>query len=447
MPIRSCNISKPTAVWWPNLSQTQTIEIEPNVHSTRLDNGLTIVTHQMPLQSIAVGAWIKAGSRNEELAEHGVAHFLEHMAFKGTKNRTAKQIVEQIENVGGDMNASTGIEVTSYYFRLLKDDLPLGIEILADILLNPLFETEEMDKEKQVILQEIAATDDDADDVLYDKMIEKAYADQAIGRSILGTPESVLALTKDQLSGFLGKHYVAENMIIAMAGGASHSQVLELVKKYFDTMPARKPVSLPTAIFTPDDVKIEKSLEQNYLVLGFESYHFNHPDFFAQQILSQLFGGGMSSRLFQNIREQKGLCYSIYSGSWGFDDTGLIFIYAATNADKVTIVKELIYNELLTLLSDISAIELKRACNQIKAGQMMSLESPVSRSEQIARQSIFYKNLIKIDEIIDRLEAVTLADLKRVAKDLFLVAPAQDMSVEDLQLSDLKPHITVQVGG
>lgn len=426
---------------------SQTIEIEPGVHSTRLDNGLTIVTHQMPLQSIAVGAWIKAGSRNEDLAEHGVAHFLEHMAFKGTKNRTAKQIVEQIENVGGDMNAATGIEVTSYYFRLLKDDLALGLEILADILLNPLFETEEMDKEKQVILQEIAATDDDADDVLYDKLIENAYAEQAIGRSILGTPDSVMALTKDQLSGFLAKHYVPENMIIAMAGGASHGQVLELVKKYFGTMPAQKPATLPAAKFTADNVMIEKSLEQNYLVLGFESFHFNHPDFFAQQILSQLFGGGMSSRLFQNIREQKGLCYSIYSGSWGFDDTGLIFIYAATNADNIPIVKDLIYKELIDLLADISPAELQRACNQIKAGQMMSLESPVSRSEQIARQSIFYKNLIKIDDIINRLEAVTLADLKRVAKDLFLHAPAQKLSNDALQLSDLKPHITVQVGG
>lgn len=426
---------------------SQTIEIEPSVHSTRLDNGLTVVTHQMPLQSIAVGAWIKAGSRNEQLAEHGVAHFLEHMAFKGTKNRTAKQIVEQIENVGGDMNASTGIEVTSYYFRLLKDDLALGLEILADILLNPLFETEEMDKEKQVILQEIAATDDDADDVLYDKMIENAYAEQAIGRSILGTPSSVMALTKDQLSGFLAKHYVPENMTIAMAGGASHSQMLQLAQKYFGTMPAHKPVTLSAPKFTPNDVKIEKALEQSYLVLGFESLHFNHPDFFAQQILSQLFGGGMSSRLFQNIREQKGLCYSIYSGSWGFNDTGLIFIYAATNGDNIDVVKQLIYKELLTLLADISPIELTRACAQIKAGQMMSLESPVSRSEQIARQSIFYKNLIKIDDIISRLEAVTLDDLKRVAKDLFLLPQAQNTPTDNLQISDLKPHITVQVGG
>ena len=401
----------------------------------------------MPLQSIAVGAWIKAGSRNEQLAEHGVAHFLEHMAFKGTKNRTAKQIVEQIENVGGDMNAATGIEVTSYYFRLLKDDLALGIEILADILLNPLFETEEMDKEKQVILQEIAATDDDADDVLYDKMIENAYAEQAIGRSILGTPKSVMALTQDQLSGFLAKHYVPENMTIAVAGGASHSQVLQLAQKYFGTMPAQKPASLPIAKFTPDNVKIEKALEQSYLVLGFESLHFNHLDFFAQQILSQLFGGGMSSRLFQNIREQKGLCYSIYSGSWGFNDTGLIFIYAATNGDNIALVKQLIYSELLTLLADISPIELTRACAQIKAGQMMSLESPVSRSEQIARQSIFYKNLIKIDDIITRLEAVTLDDLKRVAKDLFLLHQAQNTPPNSLQVSDLKPHITVQVGG
>lgn len=429
------------------MTKIETKKIEDGVYSSRLSNGLTVVTHQMPLQSVAVGAWIKAGSRNETTAEHGVAHFLEHMAFKGTKNRTAKQIVEQIENVGGDMNAATGIEVTSYYFRLLKNDLPLGIEILADILLNPLFEADEMDKEKQVILQEIAATDDDADDVVYDKMIEDAYADQAIGRSILGTPESVLALTKDQLNSFLTKHYVPENMVIAMAGGASHQQVLELVVKYFGKMQAQTPVVLAKAKFTPNEVKIEKPLEQAYLVMGFESFHFNHPDFFAQQILSQLFGGGMSSRLFQNIREQNGLCYSIYSGSWGFDDTGLVFIYAATSTENVDKVKGLICQELLGLLAGISAEELSRACNQIKAGQLMSLESPVSRSEQIARQSIFYKNLIKIEDIIERLEAVTLADLTRVTKTLFLKQTKHQTTHKDLKIDDLKPQIIVQVGG
>ncbi|MGL1921080.1 MAG: insulinase family protein [Hyphomicrobiales bacterium] len=428
------------------MGKIQTIEIEDGVFSSKLDNGLTIVTHQMPLQSVAVGAWIKAGSRNEDISEHGVAHFLEHMAFKGTKNRTAKQIVEQIENVGGDMNASTGIEVTSYYFRLLKQDLNLGIEILADILLNPIFDVEEMDKEKQVILQEIAATDDDPDDVLYDRMIEDAYAGQAIGRSILGTNASVLALTKQQLTGFLSKHYVPENMTIAMAGGASHSQVLEMVQKYFGNMPMVKPSTLEKAAFTPNQLKIDKKLEQNYLLMGFESLNFNDPDFFAQQILSQLFGGAMSSRLFQNIREQNGLCYSIYSGSWGFDDTGLTFIYAATNKDKVETVKKLICSELIALITHISDQELLRACNQIKAGQMMSLESPVSRSEQIARQSIFYKKLIKIEDIIERLEAVSITDLTRVAKRLFLTPNALEKPLDGLTEKDLKSHILIELG-
>lgn len=241
------------------IDPAKTQKIESDVYSTQLANGLTIVTHQMPLQSVAVGAWIKAGSRNEDISEHGVAHFLEHMAFKGTKNRTAQQIVEQVENVGGDMNAATGIEITSYYFRLLKDDLPLGMEILADILLNPTFALEEMDKEKQVILQEIAATDDDADDVLYDKMIEDAYAGQAIGRTILGTPKSVLALTKTQLIDFLNKHYVPENMTIAMAGGASHDQMLQLANQYFGEMPSRTPAKLPAAKFTADKVLIKKT--------------------------------------------------------------------------------------------------------------------------------------------------------------------------------------------
>ncbi len=267
------------------MNKTNSIKIEDGVYTSQLPNGLTIVTHEMPIQSVAVGAWIKAGSRNETLAEHGIAHFLEHMAFKGTKNRSAKQIVEQVENVGGEMNASTGIEVTSYYFRLLKDDLRLGMEILADILQNPLFEIEEMDKEKDVILQEIAACEDDADDVIYDKLIEKAYDGQAIGRSILGTKRSVKALTREQLSNFLAKHYIAENMVIAMAGGADHQSMLKMADDLFGNMPKATVTELPKAVFSASEINIKKSLEQDYLVMGFESLHFNHPDYFAQQVL------------------------------------------------------------------------------------------------------------------------------------------------------------------
>ncbi|MCJ8323201.1 MAG: insulinase family protein [Rhizobiales bacterium] len=428
------------------MTEIITTKIEDGVYSSQLPNGLTVVTHEMPLQSVAVGAWIKAGSRNETLDNNGIAHFLEHMAFKGTTTRSAKQIVEIIENVGGDMNASTGIEVTSYYFRLLKNDLPLGIEILADILLNPLFLPEEMDKEKQVILQEIAATDDDPDDILYDRMIEDAFANQAIGRSILGTPKSVKSLTKQNLTDFLHNLYVPENITIAMAGGATHQQMLELVTQYFAAMPAKSAPALQPAKFTANEVSIAKSLEQNYLVTGFEAYHFNHADYFAQQIMSQILGGGMSSRLFQNIREDSGLCYSIYSSSWGFDDTGLMFIYAAASQANIDIVKDLINKEIFDIIANVSQPELNRACAQIKAAQLMSLESPVSRSEQIARQSIFYKQLIKIDDIIEKLEAVTVADIKRVANDIFIKSGAQLNADGKFQLSDLTPSITINLG-
>ncbi len=417
------------------MSNIKTTKVEENVYSTQLANGLTIVSHQMPVESISVGAWIKVGSRNETSSEHGIAHFLEHMAFKGTKNRTAKQIVEQIENVGGDMNASTGIEVTSYYFRLLKEDLRLGVEILADILQNPLFAEEEMQKEKTVILQEIAATDDDPDDVLFDALIANAYENQAIGRSILGTKKSVKALTATQLKNFLKKHYHPENMTIAMAGGASHEELVKLATKYFSNQPKTAPIALTKAQFTANNIFIKKSLEQSYLLIGFESLNFKHPDFFAQQLLSQLLGGGMSSRLFQNIREQKGLCYSIYASSWGFDDTGLIFIYAAANSKTIDEVKSLIYQELNTLISTLEPTELARAKTQIRSSQLMSLESPVSRSEQIARQNTFYKKLIKIDEILTKLDVVTLEDVSRVAQNLFISSE-----------KNLKPHTTIQLG-
>ena len=256
----------------------------------------------------------------------------------------------------------------------------------------------------------------------------------------------IKSLTKQNLTDFLHNLYVPENITIAMAGGATHQQMLELVTQYFAAMPAKSAPALQPAKFTANEVSIAKSLEQNYLVTGVEAYHFNHADYFAQQIMSQILGGGMSSRLFQKIREDSGLCYSIYSSSWGFDDTGLMFIYAAASQANIDIVKDLINKEIFDIIANVSQPELNRACAQIKAAQLMSLESPVSRSEQIARQSIFYKQLIKIDDIIEKLEAVTVADIKRVANDIFIKSGAQLNADGKFQLSDLTPSITINLG-
>ena len=291
----------------------QAVDLPRNVEVTKLSNGLTVVTDRMKhLESAALGVWVKAGSRDEQESEHGIAHLLEHMAFKGTKARTARDIAEQIENVGGDVNAATSAETTSFYARVLKDDVPLAVDILADILTNSLFEEDELRREQHVILQEIGAAQDSPEDIVFDNFQSTAFAGQALGRPIMGTPQTVSSFGAGDLRTYLADHYHGPNMVLAASGKVDHESIVKLAESRFSSFgetPAREPVACS---YTGGESRSDKDLQEAQIVIGFEGRAYHERDFYASQVLATLLGGGMSSRLFQEVREKRGLCYSIY---------------------------------------------------------------------------------------------------------------------------------------
>ncbi len=391
-----------------------------NVQVTKLANGMTVVTDRMEhLESAALGVWVRAGSRDELPSEHGIAHLLEHMAFKGTKSRTAQDIAVQIENVGGDVNASTSVETTSFYARVLKNDVPLAVDILADILNNALFDKEELSREQHVILQEIGAAKDSPEDLLFDEFQSIAFQDQALGRPIMGTPETVCSFDANNIRTYLSDHYHGPNMVLAASGNVDHDAIVKMAEARFCSFgetPVREP---ETCHYTGGEVRVKKDLQEANILLGFEGKAYHGRDFYASQVLATLLGGGMSSRLFQEVREKRGLCYSIYAFHWGFSDTGLFGVHAATEAADIAELVPVILEELKKASHEISAQELDRARAQIGAGLMMSLESPASRAGQIARQILLFGRPISNEELMDRLNALTTERLADLSSRLF----------------------------
>ena len=393
-----------------------------NVECTRLANGLTIVSETMPrLESVALGVWVKSGSRNETDDEHGIAHLLEHMAFKGTRKRSARQIAEEIENVGGELNASTSIETTSYYARVLKDDVPLAVDILADILTESLFDEEELRREQNVILQEIGAANDTPEDVVYDRFSEAAYRDQTIGRSILGTPDTVRSFTPAQLRGYLAKHYTADRLIVVAAGAIDHADLVRQVEHRFggiDPASGTAPEISP-AVYTGGEFRQTRDLMDAQVLFGFEGRAYHMRDFYASQMLANILGGGMSSRLFQEVRELRGLCYSVYAFHWGFSDNGIFGIHAATGASDLPELVPVILSELRKVAETIDQQEIERSRAQIRASLLMAQESPAARAGQIARQMLLYGRPIPNEELMDRLANITPKRLTDLAGRLF----------------------------
>lgn len=393
-----------------------------NVEITRLKSGLTVVTQNMPhLESVALGVWIKSGSRNETADEHGIAHLLEHMAFKGTARRSARDIAEQIENVGGELNAATSTETTSYYARVLKDHVPLAIDILADILTESAFDEEELEREKHVILQEIGAANDTPDDLVFDRFSEVAFRDQTIGRPILGTPETVQSFSPDQIRAYLSRNYTTDRMFIVAAGAVDHDALVKQVEDRFVLLP-EKPASEP--IFVParyigGEVRETRDLMDTQLLLGFEGKAYHMRDFYCSQILANILGGGMSSRLFQEVREHRGLCYSVYAFHWGFSDTGIFGIHAATGSEDLPELVPVILDELRKSSDVIHQQEIDRARAQIRAQLLMGQESPAARAGQIARQMILYGRMIPNTEMMERLAGITPQRLTDLAGRLF----------------------------
>ncbi len=384
------------------------------VQQHTLSNGFRIVTEQMPgLQSASIGIWVTAGGRHERPEQNGIAHFLEHMAFKGTKRRSALQIAEAIEDVGGYINAYTSREMTAYYARVLENDVPLALDVIADILLNPVFDPSEIEVERGVILQEIGQALDTPDDIIFDWLQEEAYPDQAIGRTILGPSERVSSFGRADLSEFITDHYGPDQMILSAAGAVNPDELLALAEKLFGHLPRRsQPLAAEPAAFAGGERRVLKGLEQAHFALAFESPNYRDPGIYAAQIHAIAMGGGMSSRLFQELRENRGLCYTIFAQAGAYADTGMMTVYAGTSGEQLSELATLTMDEMKRAADDMSAEEVARARAQMKAGMLMGLESPSNRAERLARMVAIWDVVPRIEDTIERIDAVTTGDVR-----------------------------------
>jgi predicted Zn-dependent peptidase len=376
------------------------------------------------LETISLGVWVAAGARHESESEHGVSHLLEHMAFKGTRRRTARQIAEEIEQVGGELNAATSLEMTAYYARVLKGDEAIALDILADILQNSTYAEPELEREREVVLQEIAGIQDSPDEIAYDLVQDAAYPNQAVGRPIIGTRESVSRLTSDDLRNFLRTRYLASRMVISAAGAIEHGTLVRHAEALFGGLNGGESQEGSAAQYVGGRRTSRKLFEQSHLLLGFEAPSYRDQEFYAAQVFSGLFGGGMSSRLFQAARENRGLCYAIYSSAWGMADSGMFDIHAATGPEQMGELIDLVGQELFNIAaSPPSETELVRAKAQLKAGLLMSLESSSSRAEQMARQLLFFDRLVPAAELVQLIEDVTPERIRAVAERVARSAP------------------------
>lgn len=390
------------------------------VKLTKLENGLTVVTDQMEyLKTTALGVWVKAGSRSEGEHENGITHLLEHMAFKGTNKRNAREIAEEIEAVGGEMNASTSVEHTNYYVRTLADDAPLGLDILSDILQDSIIDPEELAREKHVILQEIGAAQDMPDDQVFDILLETAWPDQPLGRPILGTPETVTGFSADAIRQYVARKYTASDMVLAAAGAVDHEALVELAEASFSKLSNAAPDEDYVAQYVGGEGSIERELQELQVILGFEGLPYEHEDYYAVQVLASILGGGMSSRLFQEVREKRGLCYSVYAFHWAFADTGFFGVHAATGPEDAAELTEVLVEQLKEIAKGVTEKEVSRAKAQLRSGLLMALESPAARAGQIARQVMIYGHPVALEELERRLNAVSSDRVQMLAEKLF----------------------------
>jgi len=391
-----------------------------SVELTRLPSGLSVVTDRMPhLESASLGIWIGSGSRDEAADEHGISHLLEHMAFKGTKRRNARQIAEEIEAVGGDLNAATSVESTAYYARVLKADVALALDVLSDILSNPTFDVEELRREQNVIVQEIGATEDAPDDLVFDRLQETAFPGQAVGRSILGTRETVRSFNPKRLRAYLARNYRAPDMIVVAAGAVEHTAVVAEVDKRFAAFvgPAA-PVPEP-AHFRGGTRVENRNLEQVHIALALQGLPVADEQLYSLQVFASVLGGGMSSRLFQEVRENRGLCYTINAFHMPYSDTGLFALYAGTDEADAPELMRVVIDQIGDATETLSEAEIARAKAQLKAGLLMALESSEARIGQLGRQMLAYGRPIPLEEIVGKVDAVTV-DSARAAGRLLV---------------------------
>jgi predicted Zn-dependent peptidase len=408
------------------------------IQTTTLRNGLRVVTHQMPhLETTSLGMWVATGARAELAHEHGAAHMLEHMAFKGTERRTARQIAEEIEAVGGGLNAVTSFESTDYFARVLKENVPLALDILADILQHPSFAEEDFAREKEVILQEIASVQDTPDDLVFELAQEAAFAGQPLGRTILGTPTSVRTMTRDDLLAYRNAAYATPRMVLGAAGALDHDDIAARAETLFADLATSGERPAETARYVGGHRSLSRRFEQSHIVIGFEAPSFRADSYFAALIYSVLLGGGMSSRLFQEARERRGLCYDIHAFAWGFSDTGLFGVHAATGPGQVEELVRVIMGELYKVATDgPDEDELLRAKAQLKASLLMSLESSEARASQIARDTLLFGAPLTTPELIERIEGVTRADVGALGAGFVIGSAPVTASVGPKGVSD-----------
>ena len=394
------------------------------VRITRLPSGLTVVTERMErVETVSLGAYVAAGTRHEAAEENGVSHFLEHMAFKGTSRRSAREIAEEIEAVGGHMNAYTAREQTAYFVKVLREDTALAADIIGDIVTHSVFDRAELERERGVILQEIGQANDTPDDIIFDQFQETAFPGQPMGRPTLGTEPIIRAMPREALLGFMHNHYSTANTVVAAAGAIEHDKVVELAGRHFaDLRRETPPLALPGA-YEGGEFREARDLDQVHIVLGFPGVAYADPDYFPTLLLSTLLGGGMSSRLFQEVREKRGLVYAIYSFAAPYLDGGLFGIYAGTGEQEAAELVPVTVEELRKVQHEVGETELARARAQVKASVLMSLESTGSRCEQLARQLQVFGRVIPTAETVAKINAVTIDDIRRAAARLFRARP------------------------
>ena len=381
-----------------------------------LANGLRVLSEEMPqIETASIGVWVDVGARYETAEVNGVSHLLEHMAFKGTKRRTALAIAEEIEAVGGHVNAYTSREQTAYYAKVMKEDISLAVDILADILQHSTFAEEELAREREVVIQEIAQAHDTPDDVVFDQFQEIMYPDQPLGRTILGPAAQVETYSRDVLANYMGRHYTAQRMVVVGAGRLEHDALVELAENAFIDLPAAQSTDGLMAKYEGGDKRTTRELEQAHIVLGFNGIAYGDADYYTAQLLSTLLGGGMSSRLFQEIRERRGLAYSVFSFASSYTDGGVFGVYCGTGPDKLAELTPVIADELHKICETVTSEEVDRARTQLKSGLLMSLESSSSRCERLGRQMLIFNRSIPIEEMVAEIDAITAKDVVRVA--------------------------------
>jgi predicted Zn-dependent peptidase len=387
-----------------------------------LDNGLRLITETMPhVRSVTIGVWLMRGSRHESDERSGIAHFVEHMLFKGTDTRTAEDIAQAIDSIGGQLDAFTAKEYASYYIKVLDEHVPLAVDLLADIVLRPAFSAEEIEREKKVILEEIKMVEDTPDDLVHELFTQHFWEGHPLGRQILGSKETVESFTTETLLEYFRGAYVARNMIISAAGNLEHARVRELVERAFGSLASSgESLSANPPQVIPQVITRTKELEQSHLCLGTNSYPQNHDDRYVSYIMNTVLGGSMSSRLFQNVREKRGLAYAVFSGLSAYRDAGNITIYAGCSNEAVGEVIDLCVEELRGMKrAPVPEAELRRAKDHLKGSLMLSLENTASRMSHLARQEIYFDRHFGLDETLAGVERVTDVDVQRVAQDLF----------------------------